>query len=231
LDHSTCEIELRRETIRSKKVPHMTKAADHPTPSRRGRPLSTARRTRIADAAIEVVARAGARGLNHRAIDRLLKSSGGSTSYYYPRRIDLINAAVKRMTDVHMKDVETEYAPILVNLTRIDAQEVSRHVVSLLLRRLRSKERLRTIAYFELSIDGTRHPEYRRVLQVEARAFWKMWETIFVHLGARDPKDAARAYATFLLGQLYMYAVRPEIKLDKAKIVEIFHGFMLALLK
>ncbi|MDA3629394.1 TetR family transcriptional regulator [Saccharopolyspora sp. WRP15-2] len=56
------------------------------------------RRTRIADAAIELVAEQGVRALTHLAVDARLELPRGSTSYYMRTRRALLEAAVTRLS-------------------------------------------------------------------------------------------------------------------------------------
>ena len=67
------------------------------------------RRVLIADAAIETLARAGSRGLTHRAVDRTAGLPLGSTSYYLRTRADLLRAAVDRLAELD----STALAPAL----------------------------------------------------------------------------------------------------------------------
>lgn len=55
------------------------------------------RRPLIADHAIAVLARGGARALTHQAVDRDAGLSPGSTSYYFRTREALVSAAVERI--------------------------------------------------------------------------------------------------------------------------------------
>lgn len=57
------------------------------------------RRTAIADAALEVVAREGLRALTHRAIDSALGYPAGSTSYYFRTKSDLLAAVGARLVE------------------------------------------------------------------------------------------------------------------------------------
>jgi AcrR family transcriptional regulator len=55
------------------------------------------RRTRVADAALDVVAAHGMKGLTHRAVDAASGSPAGTTSNYYRTRTSLVAAAVDRL--------------------------------------------------------------------------------------------------------------------------------------
>ncbi|ALJ20214.1 TetR/AcrR family transcriptional regulator [Microbacterium sp. No. 7] len=55
------------------------------------------RRPLIADQAIAILARGGARALTHHAVDREAGIAAGSTSYYFRTRDALVSAAVERI--------------------------------------------------------------------------------------------------------------------------------------
>ncbi|WP_415971331.1 TetR/AcrR family transcriptional regulator [Rhodococcus sp. 077-4] len=58
------------------------------------------RRTAIADAALEVIARDGLRALTHRSIDSALDYPAGSTSYYFRTKSDLLAAVAARLVEL-----------------------------------------------------------------------------------------------------------------------------------
>ncbi|MFD4268334.1 TetR/AcrR family transcriptional regulator [Rhodococcus sp. NPDC058481] len=62
-------------------------------------PATTDRRTRIADAALDIIAADGIRALTHRGVDRRLELPAGSTSYYFRTKRDLLIATVGHLTD------------------------------------------------------------------------------------------------------------------------------------
>ena len=208
---------------------HQPVTADGSAPAtrvRRGRPPSADRRIQIADAAIQVLAEEGARGLNHRAIDRWLALPDGSTSYYYPRRLDLLTATVRRVSELNIAETEAAHREMLAEPGPLSAHAFAKRSVELLLSRLTPPARPRTIAYFELTIDGVRNPDHRRIFRHEAKTLWRLSDTIFTRMGAQDPLLAARAYAAFSLGQLFMYTCRPDVRLKKADLIALFQGYL-----
>lgn len=68
-------------------------------------PLRSDRRTAIANAAIAVLAREGARGLTHRAVDDQAELARGSTSFYFRTRGSLLEAAASRLAQLDGQDV------------------------------------------------------------------------------------------------------------------------------
>lgn len=65
-----------------------------------------ARRAAIVDAAIEVLATEGGRGLTHRAIDRRLELPLGSTANYFSTRTALLRAVNQRLVDLDITLLE-----------------------------------------------------------------------------------------------------------------------------
>src|SRR5687768_11877636 len=85
-----------------------------PTPPKCGRrsrrgamaPVNQARRDRLADAAIEVLARLGARGLTHRAVDAEAGEPPGTTSRYFRTREALMSGVAQRIRQLHFADLQ-----------------------------------------------------------------------------------------------------------------------------
>jgi DNA-binding transcriptional regulator YbjK len=114
------------------------------------------RRLRIADAALALLAREGARGLTHRAVDAELGLPNGSTSYYFRTRAALLRAAAQH----------------LIALDTADAQHISLDsagLASLLGRWLSSDGRMRSLARMELLLAAARDPELEFMLDARKR--------------------------------------------------------------
>ncbi len=114
------------------------------------------RRVRIADAALELLASEGARGLTHRAVDARLQLPGGSTSYYFRTRAALLLAAAERLLQLDTAD-----------LAQLPAKAAnSARAATLVQRWLLPESRTRSIARMELLLAAARDPE----LEFMARA-------------------------------------------------------------
>jgi len=103
------------------------------------------RQARIADAALCLLAREGAKGLTHRAVDAELKLPAGSTSYYCRTRAALLLTAAQR----------------LLALDAADAEQISSDAAglsSLLGRWLSQEGRTRSLARMELLLAAAREP-------------------------------------------------------------------------
>jgi DNA-binding transcriptional regulator YbjK len=110
-------------------------------------PLNHARRERLGDAAIEILASAGARGLTHRAVDVQAGEPAGTTSRYFRTRDALLTAAAERARDLHFADLRAE-RPDLPSIVQ-DALGANRS---------------RHLAMFELFLESTRRPALRETL-------------------------------------------------------------------
>lgn len=131
------------------------------------------RRERIADAALQILATQGARGLTHRAIDRDLELADGSTSYYYRTRATLLLAAAQRLVELDGADVE-------------DLPESSEGTAQLVVRWTSAERRARSLARLELLLTAARDPAFR---------FMKDARETFVARVARGERSASRSDA------------------------------------
>jgi DNA-binding transcriptional regulator YbjK len=113
------------------------------------------RRTRIADAALQLLAKHGARGLTHRAVDQELELAPGSTSYYFRTRMALLLAAAERLVALDTADVEELSA-------KADG------AAELVVRWLTPERRARSLARIELLLAAARDPEFQFMRKARA---------------------------------------------------------------
>jgi AcrR family transcriptional regulator len=135
------------------------------------------RRAAIADAAIEVLAEIGSRGLTHRAVDGQLELAAGSTSYYFRTREALLSAAADRLIELDRLDMTAASA----------AQESAKNLLE---RWLSPKRRSRLIARFELFIASSRQSG-RPPLAAGRAAFIAHVTHLFEKTGVADAHPAA----------------------------------------
>lgn len=119
------------------------------------------RRTVLADAAVEVLAEAGMRGLTHRAVDRAARLPPGTTSAYYRTRQALLTALVTRL--VARDQAELEAAGRRLAAPR-DAGELTAALAGFVRRRLTGEGRRRTLARYACTVESVHHPELREIL-------------------------------------------------------------------
>ncbi len=178
----------------------MGKRAASATPeavAKKGEQVSD-RRQRIAEAALEVIARDGGRGLSHRAVDAELELPVGSVSYYFRTRQALLDAAVARMVERDREDVLEVFAALHKQGTPLEPAALVRELVR---RWSRKDHRTWLSARFELLMEagrvGTEHP-----LIAARAAFLQHTQAMFEGLGASAPAISARRLIATVEGLL-----------------------------
>jgi DNA-binding transcriptional regulator YbjK len=149
------------------------------------------RRTLIADAIIETLARVGSRGLTHRAVDETAGLPPGSTSYYLRTRASLLEAAVGRLAELDSAAVSPlEGRPLAVVLSHV-------------LEQLLTADRDRLLARYELSLEAVRRPELRNVLATGTRQVRDVICARLIEDGVADPHRIADDVLAMLDGLLF----------------------------
>lgn len=144
------------------------------------------RRDLITDAAIQLVAEQGMRGLTHRAVDRLAGLPEGSTSAYFRTRKALVEGFVARLADLERLDVAPDPDDVAGSLARtLDSWLV---------------ERNRTLARYAAMLEATHHPELRSILVHTPR---EQATALARQLGHEDPERAGAHFTAFLEGLLF----------------------------
>ena len=124
----------------------------------RRKPNVEERRRELCDAAIELLAEDGARGLTHLRVDRRAGVADGTTSFYYQTRSALLRGAIDRVVSQDVDDFTTAMAAA--------KEAVDDHTETLLsqlalqaMRTAVEPERSRARARFELMMIAARDPE------------------------------------------------------------------------
>jgi DNA-binding transcriptional regulator YbjK len=106
------------------------------------------RRDRLRDAAIEVLAEEGGRGLTHRAVDAAAALPIGTAKNYFPTRQSLLLAAAERCAELYLDLARPPISgrPALVAM------------MSALLADVAGPGRLRLLAFVELQAEAARAP-------------------------------------------------------------------------
>ncbi|MEU9625201.1 TetR family transcriptional regulator [Streptomyces luteogriseus] len=123
------------------------------------------RRAALVDAAIEVLAREGARGLTFRAVDAEAAVPAGTTSNYFASRDDVLTQAGARVYERLQADDAM--------IARRQAAGRDREAYAVLMRELVGRVagfRTGYLALLELRLEATRRPELRKVLTERVRA-------------------------------------------------------------
>ncbi|MFF6814371.1 TetR/AcrR family transcriptional regulator [Streptomyces sp. NPDC012403] len=149
------------------------------------------RRAALVDAAIEVLAREGARGLTFRAVDAEAAVPVGTASNYFASRDDLLTQAGARVYERLQPDEEL--------VARQRAAGRDRETYAGLMRELVGRiAAFRTgyLALLELRLEATRRPELREVLTERVRA--DVEANVRYHEGSGLPGDAMAVKLLYL---------------------------------
>jgi DNA-binding transcriptional regulator YbjK len=147
------------------------------------------RKTVIADAAIALLAAAGAKGLTHRAVDAQAGLPAGSTSFYCRTRHELLTLALLRHAALDMADLQS------------DAQRQAQPgwglnaFVDLLTYRvtdwLSPAKRARLVARFELFMIASHEPELAAIVSQQRQHFLHATEAALRQAGVPQAKTLA----------------------------------------
>ncbi|MBW5484605.1 TetR/AcrR family transcriptional regulator [Streptomyces bambusae] len=146
--------------------------------------MSEDRRTVLADAAIEVLAEAGMRGLTHRAVDRAAGLPNGTTSAYFRTRAALLTALVRRLVARDQAELQAagEAAPPLRT-----ADELTDGFAALTRQRLTGEGRRRSLARYACAVESVRDPELREILVPRDNAGRDAVRAFLAAHGVADP--------------------------------------------
>ncbi|WP_067178734.1 TetR/AcrR family transcriptional regulator [Microtetraspora niveoalba] len=168
-----------------------------------------ARRAALVDAAIEVLAREGARGLTFRAVDVEAKVPNGTASNYFANRDDLLTQAGARVYERWQPDPSL-FADVL------EGPHDRAHVTALMremVGRLTASPAV-YLALVELRLEATRRPELRDVLTRRIRA--DLDANIGFHLEAGMPGDATTV--------VVLYMALNWLVLERLTLPDLFSG-------
>ncbi|MEU7804549.1 TetR family transcriptional regulator [Micromonospora arborensis] len=150
-----------------------------------------ARRTALLDAAIEVLARDGSRGLTFRAVDAAASVPTGTTSNYFTNRDDLLGQVTQRTRE--------RLAPVEAEVTVTMQAPPTRALVTQLMRELYDRlqrDRSSYLAMLELRLEATRRPELQEALTKVFSA--NLQDSIRFHLDAALPGDQTTVLLLYL---------------------------------
>ncbi|MEE6262920.1 TetR/AcrR family transcriptional regulator [Plantactinospora sonchi] len=162
----------------------------------------------ITDAAIDLLAEQGMRGLTHRAVDARAGLPLGSTSAYFRTRRALIEAVVRRLADLDREDQERSQLPAdeqdgfgAAPLGPAGLDLLAERIAALLDHWL-TAGRTRTLARYACLLEATHHPELREILAY-GRASRALARTMLAQAGAADPERRGDHFVAFVDGLLF----------------------------
>jgi DNA-binding transcriptional regulator YbjK len=191
----------------------------------RRKPNAEERRRDLCDAAIELLAEDGARGLTHLRVDRRAGVADGTTSFYFQTRSALLRGTTDRVVQLDVADFTAA-----MNEAKAAQGDKAESLLSQLaeqaMRTAVEPERSRARARFELLMVAARDPELSAVFQSLMDQFVAISEEAVAQLQPADrPPDReligeqASAVVTFLGGFLFQLA-NGLARLDNAEQLE-----------
>lgn len=149
------------------------------------------RRTALIDAAIEVLAAQGARGLTFRAVDGEAAVPIGTASNYFPSRDALLVQAGRRV----FERLDPGSAVVSESLALPRTRESVNRLMHEMVGRI-TDFRSGYLAMMELRLESTRRPELREILTAQIRD--NLQDNIDFHLESGMPGDADTVVLLYL---------------------------------
>ncbi|NDL57921.1 TetR/AcrR family transcriptional regulator [Phytoactinopolyspora mesophila] len=149
------------------------------------------RRTTLLNAAIDVLAAQGARGLTFRAVDTAADVPVGTTSNYFPNRDELLRQAGEHVF-VRLTPDDTTTAALLDDDRDRDHE---RRLMQDLLRRAEA-DRAGYLAMFELRLEAVRRPELRAAFTRGFRA--NLEQIVQTHVDGGFPGNRTTAVLLYV---------------------------------
>lgn len=175
---------------------------------KRRKPNPDQRRRELCDAAIQLLADDGAKGLSHLKVDARAAVPDGTTSFYFRTRSALLHAVAERLAELDLADLQS-----VADRAGLDDRASASTLANLVIQSGEEPQLSRTKARYELTMQATRDPAIAETLQRATDAFTKLHHDILVQLlphGAElDPAvvdDLSNITLTFINGLLLRFA-------------------------
>lgn len=157
------------------------------------------RRRELCDAAIDVLAEHGSRGLTHGQVDRYAGVPDGTTSYYYRTREALLRGVGKRVADIDVANLRS------VSDQPVDPLAPFAHLARLVIMQAHGKGLALNRARHELLLGAARDPGLAETSQEFVGRIIAMAQDAISHLqpGNDDPallEAQTTAVTTFIAG-------------------------------
>lgn len=203
------------------------------TPKRR-KPNPVERRRDLCDAAIQLLADDGAKGLSHLKVDRKAVVPDGTTSFYFRTRSALLRAVAERLAELDLASLQSVVEdadgrgdnPSPSRLSQVVIQAGSEPELS------------RTKARYELTMQAARDPSMAATLQQATDGFTKLHREILVQLMPRGAElesavveDLSNITLTFINGLLLRFVQGDRIIDDPEQLDRIFASIAAGILK
>lgn len=176
---------------------------------KRRKPNPGERRRDLCDAAIQLLADDGAKGLSHLKVDRRAGVPDGTTSFYFRTRSALLRAVAERLAELDLADLRS----VADDADGLGDNPSPSRLSRVVIRSGTEPQLFRTKARYELTMQAGRDPALAAILQRATDEFTKLHREILVQLmphGAElEPavvEDLSNVTLTFINGLLVRLA-------------------------
>jgi DNA-binding transcriptional regulator YbjK len=153
-------------------------ARQTPAAQQRRKPNPAERRRDLCDAAIQLLADDGAKGLSHLKVDRKTGVPDGTTSFYFRTRSALLRAVAERLAELDLASLQSVADSADGRVGNTSPSRLSQVVIQ-----AGSEPQFsRTKARYELTMQATRDPALAAILQQATDGFTKLHREILVQL-------------------------------------------------
>jgi DNA-binding transcriptional regulator YbjK len=174
------------------------------------------RRMLIADAALKLIGAQGARALTHRAVDRAAGLPPGSTSYYCPRRSELLALVIGRYTELEYVEAKDYAAALDRPMATNDLAEV---LAAQMWKWLGARHALPLASRFELFLAAGREPSLQSLVSNQRKKFLATIRGALARAGAAEPHSTAKAILALIEGLMLdtLRAGTPVLKREELR--------------
>lgn len=179
------------------------------------------RKSNILKATIQLLAEKGLSGVTHRAVDKGAGIPQGSTTYYFPKKQNLLQSAAERLAEL----LDESCASVKLNFAELIAEGKREEAIKLVANDLldfSDKERVLLLARFELALAGSRYPEFRPIADLLAASARKPIEFFLRLLVGDIPKHQVDMCLSLLDGLAMLNATQQGPKPTVEQVKKIF---------
>ncbi|MFE4588427.1 TetR/AcrR family transcriptional regulator [Streptomyces laurentii] len=192
-------------------------------------PSTGSRRTLLADAALDVLADAGMRGLTHRAVDAAAGLPAGTTSAYFRTRSALLTALVRRLVARDQDELRAAAAHTPPPRTPADLVQ---GLTLLVAARTGGEGRRRSLARYACVLESVRDPELRDILVPRENPGREVVRDFLAARGVEDPEARTLTLLACVDGLVLDRVVAaPDAASGRAEVRKEIEGLVAAALR
>lgn len=203
-----------------------------PVAAKRRKPNPAERRRDLCDAAIQLLADDGAKGLSHLKVDRKAGVPDGTTSFYFRTRSALLRAVAERLAELDLATLQS------VADSTVDGGDNPSRLSQVVIQAGSEPQLSRTKARYELTMQAARDPAMAAILQQATDGFTKLHREILVQLMPHGAElesavveDLSNITLTFINGLLLRFVQGDRIIDSPEQLDRILAAMAVGILK